>query len=116
MYPRVECPYGVASAESASLLLSSLEECAFLSALPSPVYPPPYHLEPSLFGLPVERRRLCGPVLRSVSGLTLLFFATRTLLSSNCVLTRIWNVNSTVCLIEIEEFVSTFGLDYMPSS
>ena len=74
VYPRVECPYGVASPGSASLLLSSLEECAFLSALPSPVYPPPYHLEPSLFGLPVERRRLCGPVLRSVSGLTLLFF------------------------------------------
>ena len=95
MYPRVECLYGVASPESGSLLLSPLEECVFLSALPPPSTTP-YHLEPSLFGLPVERRRLCGPVLRSASGLTLLFFATRTLLFSNCVLTRIWNVNSTV--------------------
>lgn len=41
VYPRVECPYGVASPGPASLLLSPLEECVsclpFLPRLPTPL-------------------------------------------------------------------------------
>ena len=55
VYPRVECLYGV-------VLQSPVLFCfhpwrSVFSSLPFlPRLPTPFHLEPSLFGLPVERR------------------------------------------------------------
>lgn len=116
VYPVVERLLGVVSPEPASLLLSPLEERVFLSALP------PRSTHPLLLGaVPVRPPGGTEKVMWTRAQVSFrpyppLFFATGTLLSSNCVLTRICNVNSTACLVEIGEFVSTFGHDYIPSS
>lgn len=85
------------SPESGSLLLSPLEECVFLSALP------PSSTHPlSLRAVPVWPPSGTEMIMWTRAQVSFrpyppfFFFATRTLLSSNCVLTRIWNVNSTV--------------------
>lgn len=74
----------------------------FLLCPSSRVSSRPYYSESSLFGLQVKSRRLRFLWTRThVSFRPFPSFSwTRTLLSSNSVLTRIWNVNSTVCLIE----------------
>lgn len=98
------------------LLLTPLEAYGFLCS--SPGYTPPLLL--GLFPVwPLGQTEKTEAHVDPCSGQFQAFpslSCTRTVISSNCVLTRIWNVNNTVCLIEIGAFGSTFALDYIPSS